>query len=102
MKALIHNNRVVDIAEASFEVHEDMFWIDVDSNVRVGWDYIDGSVQQPKAPEYDYVSERIHAYPRIKEFVDAFYWSQRGDNTKMEEYLSKCDDVKTRFPKESN
>lgn len=103
MKALIHNNRVVDLSETPFEVHSDLFWVDANDDVRVGWEYDNGSIKEPELPEYDYRDLRIQAYPRIKEFVDAFYWSQRGDNTKMEEYLSKCDDVKTTFPKpESN
>jgi hypothetical protein len=47
----------------------------------------------------EYQRNRRPEYPNILDFVDAYYWSQRGDNTKMEEYLRKCDLVKQMYPK---
>lgn len=52
--------------------------------------------------EYDlkeYQRLRAPEYPPKEDFIDAYYWSQRGDNTKMNEYLEKCDDVKIKYPK---
>lgn len=43
--------------------------------------------------------QRAAAYPSLASFADALYWSQRGDATKMEEYLVQCDKVKAAFPK---
>ena len=42
---------------------------------------------------------RAREYPDLKEFVDAYYWSQKGDDTKMNEYITKCDEVKNKHPK---
>lgn len=38
-------------------------------------------------------------YPSLEELADAYYWSQKGDDTKMNEYLEKCDNVKNKYPK---
>ena len=52
--------------------------------------------------EYDitqYQRLRSSEYPDLKEFVDAYYWAQKGDNTKMDAYIVKCDSVKDKYPK---
>jgi len=52
--------------------------------------------------EYDakeYQRLRAPEYPDLKEFVDAYYWAQKGDETKMNLYIVKCDDVKDKYPK---
>lgn len=43
--------------------------------------------------------KRKEEYPSLEQFVDAYYWLQRGDDTKMNEYLEKCDDIKNKYPK---
>ena len=48
-----------------------------------------------------YQRERKYDYPDLGEFADAYYWAQKGDNTKMDEYVAKCDAVKTAWPKPS-
>lgn len=42
---------------------------------------------------------RAKEYPDLKEFADAYYWSQKGDETKMNEYIAKCDEIKNNYPK---
>ena len=42
MKALILNNKVVDLHEQEFEVHSSLSWVDCDNTVEVGDNY-DGS-----------------------------------------------------------
>ena len=49
MKALILNNRVVDVQEVEFEVHSSMTWVDCDSTVKVGFNY-DGSTFTSNKP----------------------------------------------------
>ena len=39
MKALILNNKVVDIASAEFEVHPDLTWVECGNTVEVGYKY---------------------------------------------------------------
>ena len=53
MKALILNNKVVDVQATEFEVHESMTWVDCDDTVKVGFSY-DGSTftsNEPTAEE---------------------------------------------------
>lgn len=42
---------------------------------------------------------RLSSYPPLADFADAYYWAQKGDNTKMNEYIAKCDTVKEKYPK---
>ena len=42
MKALIFNNKVVDVQATEFEVHSSQTWVDCDETVKVNFDY-DGS-----------------------------------------------------------
>jgi hypothetical protein len=46
-----------------------------------------------------YQQFRYYEYPSIKDFADAYYWSQKGDNTLMDAYVAKCDAVKAKYPK---
>ncbi len=49
MKALLSNNRVVQIKETEFEVHEALTWVDCDNTVEVGFTY-DGSTFTDPTP----------------------------------------------------
>ena len=42
MKALIFENKVVDVQENEFDVHSSMTWVDCDNTVKAGFGY-DGS-----------------------------------------------------------
>jgi hypothetical protein len=53
MKALILENKVLDIQETEFEVHSSMIWVDCDNTVKIGYNY-DGSTftsNEPTAEE---------------------------------------------------
>ena len=39
MKALIHDDKVVDVKEQSYEVHPSMKWIDCPNDIRIGFFY---------------------------------------------------------------
>ena len=47
-----------------------------------------------------YKEQRASEYPTLADFADAYYWAQKGDNTLMDAYVAKCDDVKTKYPKD--
>ncbi|MFA6015903.1 MAG: hypothetical protein WC742_12635 [Gallionellaceae bacterium] len=47
----------------------------------------------------DYAQMRKLAYPSQADLADALYWQLKGDNTKMNDYIAKCDAVKAKFPK---
>ena len=42
---------------------------------------------------------RAQEYPPLQEFVDAYYWQQKGDDKLMEQYLAKVKEVKEKYPK---
>jgi hypothetical protein len=57
MKALILNNKVVDISENKFEVHNSMTWVDCDETVKIGFGY-DGKTFTSNEPTADEILER--------------------------------------------
>ncbi len=62
---------------------------------------IDAEIARLQA-EYEstaYQRQRAPQYPELKDFVDAYYWAQKGDNTKMDAYIAACDKVKADYPK---
>lgn len=42
---------------------------------------------------------RKNAYPPLVDYIDAAYWQIKGDDSKMQAYLSACEAVKLRYPK---
>ena len=38
-------------------------------------------------------------YPSLATLADALYWSNQGDNTKLDEYYAACAAVKAKYPK---
>lgn len=62
---------------------------------------IEAEIQLLQA-EYDskeYQRLREPEYPDLKELADALYWNSKGDETKMNEYIAKCEEVKNKYPK---
>jgi hypothetical protein len=47
----------------------------------------------------EYQRQRAPEYPDLKELADALYWNSQGDTSKLEEYYSKCEKVKNKYPK---
>jgi hypothetical protein len=48
-----------------------------------------------------YQRKRAREYPDLRVLADALYWQGKGDSTKMNEYLSACEAVKNKYPKQS-
>ena len=86
---------------ASFYVKGDskVTWIDdvtpptqaeIDAEiVRLQADYDAKQYQRNRQPEY----------PSLADLADALYWSNQGDNTKLDEYYAACAAVKAKYPK---
>jgi hypothetical protein len=51
--------------------------------------------QDPDAYKY----KRVAEYPPITDFVDAYYWAQKGKTDLMDAYVAKCDAIKEKYPK---
>ena len=46
-----------------------------------------------------YQRDRQPEYPDLAVLADALYWSNQGDNTKLDEYYAACAAVKAKYPK---
>lgn len=99
MKALIFNNRVVDVQQESFDVHESMTWVDCDDNIDVSYRYENDKFIAPETPIIPYDLHRRMNYPQLADFADAYYWKEQGDDSKMKEYLAKITEIKNKYPK---
>ena len=52
-KALILNNKVVDVCDATFEVHSDLSWMDCEDTVVVGYELVDGVLRDTTTVDSD-------------------------------------------------
>lgn len=58
-KALIFQNRIVDVVDNEFPVSPEMVWIDVDDDVTTRHQYNeDGTISPPPAPSIESIRER--------------------------------------------
>ena len=95
MKALIFENKVVDVALVAFEVHSSMTWMNCSDDCKVGWSKIDGVLTAPPEPPEDTWDEkRQEEYPSIKELTVALY--DTDDKSAIE---AKRVAVKLKYPK---
>jgi len=46
-----------------------------------------------------YQRNRQREYPSLATLADALYWSNQGDNTKLDEYYAAVSAVKAKYPK---
>lgn len=52
MKALVLNEKVVQVEQQEFEVHPSLVWVDCPNNVVAGWSYKDGQFVEPEPIVY--------------------------------------------------
>ena len=67
-KALILNNKVVDVCDATFDVHSSMTWVDCADTIKIGYSY-DGSEftsNEPTAEELAAMQAEHEAYIATK------------------------------------
>ena len=74
-------------------VGEDAF--DVDGNAVV----YDRAAVEAAVNATAYQRNRQPEYPSLADLADALYWSNQGDNTKLDEYYAACAAVKAKYPK---
>ena len=60
MKSLILNNKVVDVQEAEFPVHNSMSWVECGDEVKIGFSY-DGSTFTSNEPTAEEIQAKIDA-----------------------------------------
>ena len=75
---------------------------DADGNqIELDQDLVDAAAAEIQA-ELDatqYQRDRQPEYPSLADLADALYWSNQGDNTKLDEYYQACAAVKAKYPK---
>jgi ABC-type uncharacterized transport system ATPase component len=75
---------------------------DVDGNqIELDQNLVDAAAAEIQA-ELDatqYQRDRQPEYPDLAVLADALYWSNQGDNTKLDEYYAACSAVKAKYPK---
>ena len=102
-KALVSDNRVIQIETAEFEVHPDLTWHDVDNDVEVGWALADGTFSAPATVALSYDEARRRAYPFIEEQLDLLWHAiddgQFGDSAKSSTFYTTLQTVKNNNPK---
>jgi hypothetical protein len=45
---------------------------------------------------------RRAAYPPVEDFIDAMYWAENGDKSKLAAYYAKIKAIKAKLPNPSN
>jgi hypothetical protein len=74
MKALILNDKVVDIAENEFEVASPLYWMDAPVGCDTTWKLVDSKLTAPDPDsEKTYAEKRMREYPDIGDQLDALY-----------------------------
>ena len=99
MKALILDNKVVDISEEKFPVAPAMSWIDdVPEEVQAGWTVENGELIAPPPPyEKTYAEKRRKEYNAILgEYLDGIV---KDDQAQIDKYIADCKAIKTKYPK---
>jgi hypothetical protein len=74
MKALIFNNKVVQLEESEFPVAPELTWMDAPDGCEVKWTLEDGVlVAPPDPPEKTWDQKRQEEYPDIGDQLDDLY-----------------------------
>jgi len=69
MKALIFENKVVDVVETEFEVHSSLTWMDCTDDCKAhSWTLVDGVLTAPAAePAITYDMARLTEYLKLNQ-----------------------------------
>ena len=95
MKALILDNKVVDVVDTEFEVHSSMIWIDCPDNCKVGWLVVDGVATEPtEVDNRTYDEKRASEYPTIANQLDDIF------HNGIDGWKATIQVTKDKYPKE--
>ena len=106
MKALILNNKIVQISDREFPVHPDLSWTDCPDLAEVGDSLVEGNLTKTivESETLSYSELRSREYPNIGDQLDAIMkWAAtETEITLPQEFKSlamKCMSVKAKYPK---
>jgi len=95
MKALILNNKVVDVVATEFEVAPTMSWLDCTSECNTEWTLIDGVLTAPVEVVLTYDKKRKAEYDKLNQFEMMFDDDRDGTTT----WVDKINEIKEKYPK---
>ena len=80
--------------------YDDIEWLD-STQEKPSKSQVEAKIKelQKEWEDTQYQRDRAPQYPSLADFADAYYWAQKGDNTKMNAYIAQCDEVKNQYPK---
>ena len=81
MKALIFQNKIIDKKETEFPVSNEMFWVDCEDSVPMGWGYSNGNFHDPDTrTDEEKFTERLNQL-RVKRnnLLTKSDWTQAKD-----------------------
>ena len=99
MKALIFNNKVVDVQEAEFPVHNSLTWVDCGDEVKIGFTHNGGVFTAPVVVEKTYDEVRKKAFPRLGDVIDAIFKKEAGDSTEFDNFVTQRQTIKDTYSK---
>jgi len=95
-KALILDNRVVDVVATEFDVHSSMTWMDCTDDCKAGWTVVSGTLTAPDAtPEQTYSDKRRQKYKTLNQF-EMRYDDEVNSTTTWKDAIAA---IKAEFPK---
>ena len=81
MKALIHNDKVVDIKEQSYEVHPSMSWIECPNDIRIGFFYDGKTFKSDEQTPEEIIKIRMIQLREIRDLLlNKTDWTTISDN----------------------
>ena len=98
MKALIFENKVVDVATTEFEVHESMTWRDCPDDCKAGeWEVVSGVLHPITIPVYvhTYAENRKAKYDALSQFE--MQYDDLENNTTT--WVDAINAIKAEYPK---
>ena len=99
MRALIFNNKVVDVKEIEFQVSKSMTWVNCPDDTKIGAAYSDGVFTAKTYAEPTYDQLRIRKYPKIGDIIDAIFKKEAGDSTEFDNFVTQRQTIKDTYPK---
>jgi hypothetical protein len=96
MKALILDNKVVDVVSTQFAVSPEMTWMDCSDDCKAGWTLESGVLTAPpELPEKTYAEKRAREYRELNQLEMQYDDQVNGTTT----WVDAIDAVKAKYPK---
>ena len=101
MKALILDNKVVDVVAEEFPVSPEFTWMDCSNDCRASeWEVKDGKLSKIPIQQKSYDMERRKEFNAILgEYLDGIV---KDDQTQIDKYITDCKAIKAKWPKDNS